>query len=458
MEKTINKKNRSSSDMTSGSPLKLILTFAVSVSLSSLFQNLYNLADMAIAGHALGDAALSAISSTSSLYMIVRSVSFGFNMGTALILARFFGAGSKENAKKAYSAMLSLSMALTILLTVCALCFLKPLLNLLNVPEAILKDATTYIAIILAGLIVPMMNNLYANLMKAMGNSRTPLFFQIVSAFLNVGMDLLFVAVFKWGVAGAAIATLASEALCVVISIVYVKKNYPELQLKGRDFIPDRKIVGDMLPTGLSVALSHSLFSIGSLAVQGTVNGLGEASIIGHASGDKLLSFACIPSGGLFSAVSTFTAQNYGAGKYERIPKAIKLSGICSAICSIPFIILAYTCGGFFVELVTGTTNLTAIEYGALTLRIGVPCIVIQTLLVGTRMAIQGMGHKIAPLIATGIELVIRCFCAWFLSARWGFTGIACAQPLGWITSGIYVLVAFAVFYKKLRSQTVEEI
>ena len=436
-------------DMTQGRILPLMLQFAIPMMLGNLFQNLYNLADMTIAGYALGDHALAAISATAALVTLMNATAMGFNTGNTILMSQAFGAGDYDKTRRSFAGALELCVILIAILTGGMLLFLDPLLKVIQTPADLYVDAKAYIVILIAGICATMMYNMLAGAYRALGNSRVPLMFLIFSSALNVVLDLLFLVPLHMGVSGAALATVIAQGVSAVLSALYFYKNYPQFRPRWSDFRGNRALLMDMLPMGVSAGLTNSLFSIGDIAIQGALNGLGDDAIIAKAVARKIQSFCVIPSICTANACTTFAAQNYGAGRLERITQGLKVANLFNLCCNVGTFTLIFFFGGTITRFVTNTSSPLVIEYSELMLRIVVACIFTQTIVMSFRMSIQGMKRKLIPLLGTGIELLTRCFCAFVLAPSWGFLGICFAEPLSWVVSGAAMVVCYAVIWRK---------
>lgn len=442
-------------DMTQGRILPVMLQYMVPMMLGSLFQHLYNLVDMTIAGYAVGDHALAAISSTTALVTLINATAMGFNTGNSILMAQAFGAGDWERTRRNFAGVVELCLSLIVLATVSLLLLIDPLLKLIRTPADLLGEAKGYIVILITGLCATMMYNMLAGAFRALGNSRVPLFFLICSSMLNVGLDLLFIVPLNMGVRGAALATVIAQGISAVLSGLYLYINYPQLRLKREDFRQNKGILKAMLPMGLSAALTNSLFAIGDIAIQGALNSLGQDAIIAQASARKITSFCIIPSIGVANTCTTFAAQNYGAGQLKRITKGIKVANLFSLCCNVVTYLLVFFLGGTLIQLITNTDSAVVVRDGVRMLRIVVPFIITQTIVMTFRMSVQSMNRKLIPMVGTGIELLTRCFCALVLAPSIGFLGICFAEPLSWVVSGAVMVICY--FCVMRREQCIRE-
>lgn len=444
------KARRHTLDMTQGKILPLMLQFAIPVMLGHLFQNFYNLADMTIAGYAVGDHAIAAISASHALVMLINATAMGFNTGNAILVSQAFGAGDREQARRAFAGVVELCVGLAVLATAVLLLLIDPLLRLVKTPPELMADARTYIVILIIGLIATMGYNMLAGIFRAVGNSRIPLVFLIVSSLLNIVLDILFMVPLQMGTAGAALATVLAQFISVVLSGVYLYVNYPWLRLKKEDFTHNGGLLKDMLPMGVSIAVSNSLFAIGDLAVQGAVNGLGSEAIIAQAAGNKIKSFCITPSIGMANTCSAFAAQNYGAGKYERITKGLHTATLFNVVCNVFTYAVVFFFGAPLIRFVTNTDSVQVVADGQLLLRIVCAFIFTQTIVMVYRMSLSSMKCKIIPIIGTAVELATRCFSAWVLVPLWGFPGICFAEPLSWVVSGAVMVICYVRVQRSL--------
>ena len=450
-------------DMTEGKILPLMLQFAIPVMLGHLFQNLYNLVDMTIAGYAIGDHAIAAISASHALIMLINATAMGFNSGNTILVSQAFGAKDLERARRSFAGAAELCVMLAVLATAVLLLTIDPLLHLVKTPAGLMADARSYLLIMVTGLLATMLYNMLAGVFRAVGNSKIPLVFLIVSSLLNVALDIVFMVPLNMGVAGAAWATVLAQAISVVLSGVYLFVNYPWLRIKKEDFRRNGGLLKDMLPMGVSIAVSNSLFAIGDIAVQGAVNGLGSDAIIAQAAANKIKSFCITPSIGMANTCSAFAAQNYGARKLERISKGIKTGVLFNVVCNVVTYAIVFFFGAPLIRFITNTDSAQVVTDGALMLRIVCAFIFTQTIVMVYRMSLSSMKRKVIPIVGTAVELVTRCFSAWVLVPLLGFLGICFAEPLSWVISGAVMVICYVYVTRQERraretqSQAVKE-
>lgn len=312
------------SDMTQGEPVKLILAFAIPLFIGNIFQQIYSMVDTMVAGYFLGDSAIAAIGATSSLYSLLLNLAIGMNNGYAIVVTQCFGAHDEKRLRQSVAGMILLNAAVTLTVTLLSLAFLEQLMHFMNTPESIFSPAYQYIWIICAGMLATIAYNMFAGFMRAMGNSQTPLYFLIFSSALNIALDLLMVVVFQMGVAGAALATVVSQAVSAILSGFYVARHYRNIFPTREDFRVPKAMLGDLLTSGIAMGLMLCVVDLGSVIYQRANNDLGETIITAHTAVRKLFALTCQPLGGIATSVSTFVGQNWGAKQPERIRYAMK--------------------------------------------------------------------------------------------------------------------------------------
>ncbi|MCQ2401274.1 MAG: polysaccharide biosynthesis C-terminal domain-containing protein [Lachnospiraceae bacterium] len=438
--------------MTEGSILGALVAFAVPMMLGGLFQDLYSMADMTIAGYTLGDHAIAAISASAAIVNMMNYAARGYNMGNSILISNAFGEGNMEKTKRALIAMIVLCVAYSAAFTALFLIFLEPLLNFVNTPAELYSDAKLYAVIIISGLTCTMFYNVFACAFRALGNSKIPLYFLIFSSLLNIALDFVCIVILRLGVMGAAIATIFSQFISAVLSGIQFFKVFPEMKFKFSDTKGIDPVVADMFPVGISVAITNSIFSIGAVSVQGAINALGSDTIIAQSACSKIRMFATIPSVNIANAVATFAAQNYGARKYKRITEGVWTGiGLSAAINVLTYLIVFFF-GGRIAQLITNTKNDDVVFMASTMLRIEVLFIWAQTAVMSFRMSIQSLKRKVIPMVGTGVELVIRCVFAFVITPLIGFRAISYAEVASWLISGAVMAVCYFILINGLVS------
>lgn len=437
-------------DLTQGNVAKLLLFFAFPTLLSNVFQQFYNLADTAIAGHILGDNALVAIGASSTVNSLVLSFAWGLNGGFGIIIAQCFGAKDFKKLKKSVAISLSINVLFSLIVCIFGIFMSRPMLQALNTPAARLNEANSYISVILVFIIVPMLYNLEAVILRSLGDSKTPLYFLIFSSVLNIILDYVLIKFTHMGVKGAAVATVLAQLLSVILCFVVILKNFKIIRLKKNDFHFSASLFKNMMSAGMAMAVMNSIFSIGSIIMQGSINALGEDIIAAHLGSRKVAEMFMQPLVTIGTACSTFVGQNYGALKIGRIKASIKYSTIYSLIWSVFTFFILWFFGGQIARLVTGSASHVVFDNTQMYLRINAPFYFVLGLLFTLRFSIQSVDRKMPPIISSSMELASKIAAAYLFIPLWGYLGACIAEPLSWTLGAIYLLFVFKKEFKRL--------
>lgn len=431
-------------DLTIGNPLKVILLFTIPLLLSNFFQQVYNLTDTTIIGHALGDDALSAIGSVSTINGVFMSLAFGLTNGFGVVLSKCYGASDEKGLKEAVANSIVLAIICSIVMSGVATIFLKPLMNLLDVPKGEIYDmAHSFISILMIFMPINYFYNTVASFLRAIGDSKTPLYILIFSTIINVGLDLLFVAVWDFGLPGAAIATVLSQTISFVVTLLFIIFKVPELRVSREHFTFDPKLLWNLFTTGMSFALMFTIVNIGSFILYSAINGFGKTTIAAHTTARKIVEFCFMSVTNLSSAMATFASQNHGAKKHDRVVEGLKKSILASFVLCTLMIIIIYAFGSNLTAALSGSENPTVLSLSVKYLRFNLPFFYALSILCVTRTTMQGLGSKIAPLICSFMELLCKVFCALYLSKRLGYNGIIVCEPMSWVICAIFIMVVF---------------
>ncbi|MFR7829725.1 MAG: MATE family efflux transporter [Eubacterium sp.] len=441
-------------DLTQGNVAKLLLFFAFPTLLSNVFQQFYNLADTAIAGHILGDNALVAIGASSTINSLVLSFAWGLNGGFGIIIAQCFGAKDFKKLKKSVAISLSINVLFSLIVCIFGIFMSRPMLQALNTPAARLNEANSYISVILVFIIVPMLYNLEAVILRSLGDSKTPLYFLIFSSVLNIILDYVLIKFTQMGVKGAAVATVLAQLLSVILCFVVILKNFKIIRLKKNDFHFSASLFKNMMSAGMAMAVMNSIFSIGSIIMQGSINALGEDIIAAHLGSRKVAEMFMQPLVTIGTACSTFVGQNYGALKIGRIKASIKYSTIYSLIWSVFTFFILWFFGGQIARLVTGSASQVVFDNTQMYLRINAPFYFVLGLLFTLRFSIQSVDRKMPPIISSSMELASKIAAAYLFIPLWGYLGACIAEPLSWTLGAIYLLFVFKKEFKRLDGLT----
>lgn len=419
-------------DLIHGPIFQSLMIFALPLLVSNIFQQLYNTVDTMVVGNYLGDVSLAAIGTCTSIYDLLVGFALGIGNGLAIVTARSFGSQDKELLKKSVASSLVIGVMVSLALTIIGMTFLYPLLEILNTPLDIIQEAYSYISVIVLFIFVMFAYNLCAGLMRAIGNSVMPLVFLIVSSLLNVVLDILFITQFHMGIQGAAVATVISQGVSVVLCIIYIFKKTQILLPSKKHFQIDKELYKELLGQGFSMGFMSSIVSAGSVILQYGINNLGYLIIAGHTAARKLYMFFNMPFTAMALGISTFVSQNRGANQRERIQKAMKYAYIYDVIMATIVTIIILIFGSSLVKLISGSSESIVLDNGTLYLMIVGPFYAILGILMQTRYALQGLGQKLLPLVSSVIEFIGKIIFVFVFIPQFGYMAVIFCEPVIW--------------------------
>lgn len=436
---------------TEGNPAKLIFFFSLPLIIGNIFQQFYSMADTLIVGRTIGVNALAAVGCTGSITFLILGFVQGLTSGLSIITSQKFGAKNEDDVKKSFAASILISSAIAIIVTILSILLARPLLKLLQTPSEILDDAWIYLIIIFLGIPATVLFNLLSNAVRALGDSKTPLYFLIFACCINIILDLVFILYFHLGVAGAGIATVLSQLLSGILCISFIIKKVPILWLKRADFQMSYEVITSHLNVALPMAFQMSIIAIGSLMLQFALNGLGAASVAAYTASQKIESIATMPLGSFGTAMATYAAQNYGAGKFSRIRKGVFQCILMSGSFSILSGAINVIAGSQLTSIFVGSQETEVLSLSHTYLVISGCFYFALALLFIYRFTLQGLGKSFIPTVAGIMELIMRAVGALVLTGAFGFAGACASNPLAWI--GACVPLAFSYYrtMKKLK-------
>lgn len=442
-------------DLTTGSPLKLILYFAFPTYLGMLFQQFYNIVDTVIVGKLLGIGPLAGVGSTGSLNFMVLGFCMGLCSGFAIPIAQKFGAREESALRKYVANSFWLAAVFSVLLTVPVCVFCRPILRLMNTPEDVFEYAYRYIFIIFLGIPAAFLYNILAGILRSLGDSKTPVVFLALSSFLNIALDIITIRLFGMGVEGTALATVISQAASGIICFFYMKRRYAILRMNAQERRPDGRCMARLCYMGIPMGLQYSVTAIGTLIIQATMNGFGSAAVAGATAAQRIHGFLACPLDALGSTMVPYTGQNMGAGKLERISKGVWSASLCGIACSAAMYAVAAVFGRSLVCIFLDVPEETVIGYAAqfLTITAGGYCLL--TLVNVVRFSIQGMGFSVLAIVSGIMEMIARAIAGLFLAPRFGFAAVAFAHPLAWIFADVFLIPAFLLCRKRIQAHRV---
>ncbi len=439
--------------MTEGRPLGLIVAFSLPLMLGNVFQQLYTVVDTMVVGQALGVGALAALGAADWLNWMVLGTIQGFTQGFSIKMSHEFGAGIYDRLRKTVANSILLAILSSVVLLLISQAAARPVLELLQTPDAIIGDSLTYLRIMFAGIPVVMAYNILAAILRALGDGKTPLYAMVVAALINVALDLIFVLVFHWGIAGAAGATVIAQVCSGIFCLVSILK-LPVLAFSRSDFRMEGRLCLHLMKLGLPMAFQNAIISVGGMIVQFVVNGFGVLFIAGFTATNKLYGILEVAATSYGYAMVTYTGQNLGARKIERISKgmhaAILVAVVTSAVIAAAMLLFGKAILGLFVsgsqEEVAETLNI-AYHYLAI-MSVFLPVLYILHV---TRSCLQGMGNTLLPMLSGIAEFIMRTGTAMLLPLFFGAEGIFYAEILAWLGADVILVASYIVQMRKLK-------
>ena len=440
-------------NMTMGNPFLLLTGFVLPIFVGNLFQQLYLMSDTIIVSRLLGVDALAAVGAVSPFSFMVVGFAQGLTMGFTAILSQRFGAGDHEGMRKVYAMSTLLSVLISFLLSIVFTFLSRPMLKLVNTPDNILDMAVEYISIIYIFLIFQVLYNLYAGVLRSLGDSKSPLVFMIISAITNIILDIIAIAVFHMGVGGAALATVFSQGLSALLSFIYIKKKFTILTPSKEEKKYDRSLSKVLLKVGLPGAFQYSITAISCILVQASLNNFGSDSVAAYSVANKIENMVTQFYPALGIGISTFAGQNLGAGKLKRVRKGFRVSVYLNIAYSIFALIICQSFASPMSKLFidSNTSSPVVIEESILYVTTMSLFFIPLGFIFIFRTGCQGLGSGKIPMISAIIELVARTCTAFSLPYFFGFLGICYSNAVSWISAGFILPIVYLAFMKKLE-------
>ena len=436
-------------ELTQGNPLKLILLFAFPIFLGNVFQQFYNLVDALIVGRYIGIEALGAVGATGPLIFLLISFIFASTQGFSVVLAQNFGARNYDMVRKSLCTAFVLAGILTVILTLISVPLTRTALVALKTPSDILDMSTTYLFIMFAGIFATVFYNVSSNTIRAVGDSKTPLYFLIFASFLNIFLDILFITKFKMGIAGAGYATVLSQGISTVLCLSYMFFKFPILRPKKSDWKLDKDFVYEHLRIGIPMGFQMSVLTLGMIALQYVLNGFGTSAVAGFTTAMRIDQTFCQAYLALGATMATFSAQNFGAGKLSRIKEGAKNASAIVVIVSIIAILTLTFYARPLTLIFMSQPDEVVIGYAVEYLHITMMFYIFIGFLFVFRHTLQGMGSVIVPLLSGFVELIARGCCAFILGYSFGYTGLCYATPAAWISGALVLFIGYRINLKK---------
>jgi putative MATE family efflux protein len=430
-------------DLTKGKEGKLIMQFAMPMVYGNVFQQLYNVVDSIVIGHYIGKEALAAVGASFPIIFLLVAMVIGMATGFTIIIAQYFGSKNNEKVKKTIDTTYIILFAASILVTVFGIIFSVPIFKLTGLPSEVMPQASVYLNIYFAGSVFFFLFNGTSAILRGMGDSKTPLYFLIISTITNILLDLLFVVVFEWGIAGAAYATILSQAGALFTAIIYLNKRHPLVNLSFRKYHFDREIFNSSLRIGLPSGLQQTFVAGGLIALYGIVNTFGTVTIAAYSVATRIDSFAMMLAMNFAAALSSFVGQNLGANKPRRVKAGLRATWLITSGISLVLSTIVIVFGKNLMGIFTPDQNVIDIGYDYLII-VGSFYIIFSTLFV-VNAVMRGAGDTLVPMFITLIALWgIRVPASYLLAGEIGVTGIWWAVPIGW---GVGMILTILYYY-----------
>ena len=433
-------------DMTKGSPARLILQFMIPTCLGNIFQQLYNLADSVIAGQFIGVDALAAIGSTTSLIFLVIGWLNGLSSGFAIMVAQSFGAKKYNRLRHLIALSIYLCAVPPVVMTAALSILNYPILRLMNTPGDIIGETGSYMAVIYGGLFVTAAYNALAAVLRAVGDSRSPLYFLIISAAINVVLDIVFIVQFHMGVAGCAYATVIAQGISALMCLVYIVKKFEILKLKKEDFTLSFGTMRQLLSIGIPMGLQFSITAIGTIIVQGAENVFGAVYIAGFSAAGKIQNIISMVFTAFGATIATFVGQNRGAGRMDRVHQGVRITQLMILIWSGVMIAVIYLFGDAMTLMFVSSGETEVLQAARIYYHAVAWCYPFLGSIFLYRNALQGLGYGLVPMLGGIFELLARTAIVMAVAGSAGYLGVCLADPAAWLAALIPIVPYY--FYR----------
>jgi len=438
-------------DMTNGSPMKLILGFAFPLLFGFLFQQFYNLIDILIVGRFLGVNDLAGVGSTGSINFLIIGFCMGICSGFSIPISHKFGAGDYEGVRRYVANATWLCIAFATVITVVTALLCREILVLMRTPEDIIESAYAYIFVIFLGIPFTILYNMVSGVIRALGDSKTPVVFLILSSFINIGLDLLFIILFKMGVAGAAWATVIAQIVAGVGCLLFMIWKFEILHISKREWKPDGHMMMVLCGMGVPMGLQYSITAIGSVILQSATNMLGASAVAAVTAGGKISGFLACPFDALGSTMATYGGQNVGAGKLNRLDNGLKSCALVGIIYGIMTFLIVLIGGDGLARLFVESGETVIIENVKMYLVFNTAAYILLALVNIVRFLIQGMGFPTFAILAGVLEMIARTIAGTVLVPVLGFTGVCLGNPAAWILADAFLIPAYFIVKRRLK-------
>jgi putative MATE family efflux protein len=440
-------------NLTEGNPLSLILGFSVPVLLGYLFQQFYNITDTIIVGKSLGVEALAAVGSTGAVNFLIIGFVMGVCSGFSIPVAQRFGGRDYAAMRKYIANTVYLCIVFSIIMSVLTVVFCRPLLLLMQTPDDIIDRAGSYIRIIFAGIPLIFLYNMVSGIIRALGDSRTPVFFLVLSSVLNIALDLIFILVCRWDVQGAALATVISQGVSGFACLIYMRKKFDSIRPQGAERGLNIRYCSILCGVGVPMGLQYSITAIGSVILQSSVNVLGSDSVAACTAAGKVSQFFCTVFDALGTTMATYGGQNTGAGKIDRLGTGVRHSMILASVYSVAAFFVYLFLGKYLIMLFMDKSEIVIIRSAWIFLLENSSCYILLAAVNIVRFMIQGMGFSRFAVLSGVLEMIARSLMGIFMVPRFGFISAGLASPFAWLLADCFLIPAFIHCRRKLLRQ-----
>lgn len=442
-------------DMTSGNPLKIILFFSIPVLLGNLFQQFYNMVDTIIVGRYLGEEALAAVGSTGCLMFLVLGFANGIAQGFGVTVSHAFGAKDFRLLKHYVALSLLLTVLVSVALTIPTVAASRQLLLFMHTPDNILSMADDYIRVIFAGIILTMFYNVLSGILRGIGDSKTPLYFLILSSILNIVLDVFFIVTLQAGTAGAAYATIIAQGVSALLCFFYMFRKFDILRVSREDCYMDSIGIKNMLSIGIPMALNYSITAIGTMIMQSAVNVFGSSVVAAFTAASKVSNIATQTMPTLGTAYATYCGQNLGAGKYDRIYQGMRQGFFLCLAAALIAVGICLFGGRYIVSWFVSNPSEEIFTYAMQYLAIASGFFLPLAMIFLYRNALQGLNEGLIPMLSGVVELVCRFGVIATVPASAGFFGVCFADPAAWVGTSIPLLITYLLWKRKKKKAAV---
>lgn len=432
-------------DMTKGNALKLILLFSLPILFGNIFQQMYQLADIFIVGRLLGERALAAVGASAPIYFTFLIIGFSFTGGLTAITAQRFGAGDYDGVRRSVTHSILACLVLSALLMFVLITFLDDIMHILNVPDSIYEDSHNFIFILGCAMILIIAFNLLSGFMRALGDSRTPLYFLVFTTILNIIFNYILIKYAKLGVIGSALGTVLAITISVICCIIHIWKYFPILRLKKEDWKYNSLFMREHLNIAIPMSIQFSVLSLSIMVIQAVSNSFGEKIIVGLTIALRVEQLATQPLMAIGLAMATFVAQNYGAGRISRIRQAVKKTAFVSFLISLTMSAIVFIFGRQIIGSFLDIPDSQAVNIGVSYLGISIMFYFFLGMIFIFKNTLQSMGKPMYPVVSGFFELGIRSFAAIYLTKQMGYEGIYYASPLAWVGGALVVFMGYYI-------------